>query len=94
MGIQIFDPVGELEVVERRQERAIKELAGLRVGFIFNQHTSAQRFWRTLETEVEASLRPAAVHRVHKDNTWAPAPKDDLERILQETDYALIGVGA
>ena len=94
MGIQILDPVGEVEVIERRQERTLTQLTGQRVGFIFNQHISAQTFWKVFEQEVESMLAPAAVHRIHKANTWAPAPRADMDRLLAATDYALIGVGA
>ena len=38
--------------------------------------------------------QPASVMRVYKSNTWAPAPRADAERLLAETDYALVGVGA
>ena len=94
MTIQIFNPVGEVEVIQRREETKIERLTGRRVGFIFNQHISAQAFWKTLEQQVETTQQPASVQRVHKANTWAPAPKLDMERVLAETDYALIGVGA
>ena len=94
MGIQIFDPVGEVEAFERRPEAKLAHLAGRRVGFIFNQHISAQVFWKALEQQIESALVPAAVQRVHKANTWAPAPTADIARVLEGTDYALIGVGA
>lgn len=94
MSIQIFDPVGEVEVIQRQEEARLERLTGRRVGFIFNQHTSAQAFWKALEQQVEATQKPVSVQRVHKANTWAPAPKLDIERVLAETDYALIGVGA
>lgn len=94
MTLQIFDPVGEVEVFKRVEESKLERLTGRRVGFIFNQHTSAQAFWKAFEQQVEAKQLPASVQRVHKSNTWAPAPKVDIERVLAETDYALIGVGA
>ncbi len=94
MSIQFFDPVGELEVVERTDESTLTSLAGKRVAFIFNMHTSAQAFWKAFEQAVEQNLAPASLMRVHKANTWAPAPKADIARVLAETDYALIGVGA
>ena len=94
MSIQFFDPVGELEVVARAEESSLTSLAGKRVAFIFNMHTSAQAFWKTFEQTVEQNHAPASLMRVHKANTWAPAPKTDIARVLAETDYALIGVGA
>lgn len=94
MAIELFDPTGVVEVVEAKAQRVLENLAGKRVGCIFNQHVSSLAFWKGLESELEATLKPTTVHRVYKANTWAPAPKADVERLLKETDYALVGVGA
>lgn len=94
MTIEFFDPVGEVQVVEAKPQRVLENIAGKRMGVIFNQHVSSLAFWQALEGEVAASVKPAAVDRVYKANTWAPAPKADVERLLAETDYALVGVGA
>jgi hypothetical protein len=94
MAIELFDPVGVVEVVQSKEQRVLENLTGKRAGCIFNQHVSSLAFWQGLETELEASVKPSSVHRVYKANTWAPAPKADVERLLRETDYALVGVGA
>ena len=92
MSIELFDPVGEVEKLQRKAERALETLVGKRVGCVFNQHVSALVFWRALESEIEKTLQPARVLRIHKSNTWAPTA--DANRLLQETDYAVVGVGA
>lgn len=94
MTIQLFDPVGEVEAVERKPARLLETLNGRRVGYVFNQHVSAQAFWKALEHEIEATLQPASALRVYKSNTWAPAPRADANRVLEEVDYVLVGVGA
>ena len=94
MTIEVFDPVGEVEVVQQRPQRLLESLTGKRVGCVFNQHVSAQAFWKAMETEIGATLNPSSVSRVYKSNTWAPAPKADANRLLDETDYVLVGVGA
>lgn len=94
MNIQLYDPVGEVEVVQRKPLRALETLKGKRVGYIFNQHVSALAFWKALEREIETRLAPSAVHRVYKANTWASAPKHEVDRLIEESDYALVGVGA
>ncbi len=94
MTIELFDPVGEVEAVAQQAQRVIETLNGKRVGCIFNQHVSALAFWKALEDEIGKTLRPAGVTRVYKTNTWAPAPRADALRLLAETDYALVGVGA
>ena len=69
-------------------------LNGRKAGFIFNQHASGLAFWKGLEAEVERRFKPAAMHRVYKENTWAPAPKAEVEKLIGETDYVLVGLGA
>ena len=94
MTIQLFDPVGEVEVVSRQPTRILETLNGRRVGCVFNQHVSAIAFWKAMESEIEATIRPSSDLRVYKSNTWAPAPRADANRVIAETDYVLVGVGA
>ena len=94
MSILLFDPVCETEAVKRQTELTLDGLKGRRVGYVFNQHYSALAFWETLEQEIERELNPSAVHRVYKKNTFAPAPAAELEQLVRQTDYALVGVGA
>ena len=94
MTIRLFDPVCAPEVIARGEERRLESLSGKKIGFVFNQHNSGKEFWTTLEKQIETSLKPEAVHRVYKTNTWAPAPKADLDELLRNTDDAIVGVGA
>ncbi len=94
MSIQLFDPVFDVEVVQQHVERGLESLHGKKIGYVFNQHVSALAFWKSLEQEIENKLKPASVHRVYKSNTWASAPKADVEELRKQTDFALIGVGA
>ena len=94
MSIQLFDPVGEPEKFERATPRTLAGLEGKRLGCVFNQHVSALAFWQGLEAEVERVHSPESVTRAYKTNTWAPAPRADAERVLAESDYVLVGVGA
>jgi len=94
MAIQLFDPVGEVELVQRERQRALASLEGKRVGCVFNQHVSSLAFWKAMEGEIAKTLQPAKISRVYKSNTWAPAPRVDALRLLDESDYVLVGVGA
>jgi hypothetical protein len=94
MTIELFDPVGEVEVVAQKPQRILETLNAKRVGCIFNQHVSALAFWQALEEEIGRTLNPASMTRVYKTNTWAPAPRADALRLIEETDFALVGVGA
>jgi hypothetical protein len=94
MTIQIMDPTGTIAGSRRAQEQVLETLNGRKAGFIFNQHASGLAFWKSLEQEVERRYKPASMHRVYKENTWAPAPTADVDRLAGETDYVLVGLGA
>jgi hypothetical protein len=94
MTIQLFDPVGEVETVQRQARRILQSLQGKRLACVFNQHVSSLAFWKAMEGEIEKTLNPSKVFRVYKANTWAPAPRADANRVLEEADYVLVGVGA
>jgi len=94
MSIQLLDPTGRVEKGRSTPERRIGVLEGKRVGYIFNQHVSAIAFWKGLEQALEGKLSPLSLHRIYKANTWAPAPKADVEQLLEQTDFAVVGVGA
>jgi hypothetical protein len=94
MSIMLLDPRSTVVKTERKQEVKLGDLKGKRVGYIFNTHKSAMGFWKTLEQEIGDKLKPIGTHRIYKENTWAPAPKAEIDKLMEETDYALIGVGA
>jgi hypothetical protein len=94
MSIQLFDPVGEVEIVKPQPKRALTSLEGKRAGVVFNQHVSAIAFWKAMESELEKTLAPSRILRLYKSNTWAPAPRAEANRVLEECDYVLVGVGA
>ncbi|MBI2862409.1 MAG: hypothetical protein HYX89_06295 [Chloroflexi bacterium] len=94
MGIELFDPVGEVKVARGETTRALDTLRGKVVGYVFNQHLTTVAFWSTLEQSVESKFKPSRTLRVYKPNLSAPAPKQEVERLIRETDYALVGVGA
>jgi hypothetical protein len=94
MTIRLLDPTSSIAKAAPRSAQRLESLQAKRVGYLFNQHKSAQAFWQALEREIDKVLSPSAILRVYKENTWAPAPKEDVGRLKQETDYAVVGVGA
>ncbi len=94
MAITLLNPTGAVARVERREALDLSDLKGKRVGYIFNQHSSSLAFWNALEQTVAQQFEPESTHRVYKENTWAAAPRADIEQLIRETDYGLIGVGA
>ena len=94
MTIVLLDPVCEREPIARGAERELANLKGKRVGYLFNQHKAATTFWSTLEREMGTRYGWSDAHRLYKTNTWASAPKLELEALIANSDYALVGVGA
>lgn len=94
MTIFLLDPTGDVAKAQPEQGNKLDTLEGKKVGYIFNQHATCLAFWKTLEQEVETRLHPSATHRIYKENTWAPAARKEVERLVADTDYILVGVGA
>ena len=94
MTIRLLDPTSYIAKAAPNKRQRLDSLQAKRVGYLFNQHKSAAAFWQALEHEMDRVFGPAAVLRVYKENTWAPAPKDEVARLREETDFALVGVGA
>lgn len=91
----VYDPVGQPEATgESRPRKALNGVKDKSVGYIFNGHASAAVFWKRFEEVAEEVLQPRQSHRVYKQNTFAPAPKEQVEEVARVSDYALVGVGA
>jgi hypothetical protein len=94
MTIKLLDPTGVVAKTATKAEALLETLRGRKVGFVFNQHATGLTFWEALEKGVQETFSPSSVERLYKDNTWAPAPKTLVDRLVAETDYALVGLGA
>ena len=94
MGVLMMNPTGIVMKPHLQKVHGLDTLQGKKVGYIFNQHSTASAFWKTLEKAVETKFGPVAVCRVYKENTWAPAARTEVDKLVRETDYALVGVGA
>ena len=94
MTITMYDPVGEVKAAETSSGQYLESLKGKRVGYVFNQHSTALLFWKHLEQEVRERLAPSGEAKIYKDNTWRPAPQAEMDALLKKIDYALVGIGA
>ena len=94
MSLRLFDPVGDIDLPHLAEEKALDTLKGKAVGYIFNQHISSIVFWKHLEESVESALEPSSTVKVYKPSHTMPAAQDEIERVVRETDFALVGVGA
>lgn len=94
MSVVLYNPVCVVEPIQRLATNRIDSLQAKKVGLVFNQHSAAVSFWNSLEREIAEKWQPSTVHRLYKTNTWAPAPKVEMEDLIRNTDFALVGVGA
>lgn len=94
MTIRLLDPTGTIARTATKAESILETLQGRKVGFVFNQHATGLTFWEALEKGVQERFKPSAVERLYKENTWAPAAKGLVDKLVSETDYALVGLGA
>ena len=92
--IELVSPIGRPRVQVQAPRRALGNPIGQRVGFIWNQYQTTRNFWPRLEREVEALLKPSAVQRAYKSNTWMPLDRGGFGELSAQVDYLVIGVGA
>jgi hypothetical protein len=94
MAITLYDPVADVQTEAGSPDQYLETLKGKRVGYVFNQHSTGLLFWKYLEQKVQGHFAPSAETRIYKDNTWRPAPEDQMGALLKKIDYALVGIGA
>ncbi|HEX8968465.1 MAG TPA: hypothetical protein VF937_11320 [Chloroflexota bacterium] len=94
MTLRVRDPRADINTPpEGKRIRTLETLAGTRMGLLWSQHASSEKFWPVFERVVEASLHPAEVHRLYKDSTWNVATPRQVEQLARKVDFVLVGVG-
>ena len=94
MTLRVRDPRAEIATPpEGKRIRRLETLAGTRMGLLWSQHASSEKFWPVFERVVETALHPAEVHRLYKDSTWNVATPEQVEGLAQRVDFVLVGVG-
>ena len=92
--ILLLNPVGKVYEEAPRPPLPIEEVRGRRLGFLFNGHVSSVAFWREVERLLREEYEPTQVTSVRKENTFAPAPRPQVEEVAAASDLAVVGVGA
>ena len=72
MSIRMMNPVAQSHIEAFRRPVRIEELHGRRLGFLFECHVSAVKFWKQLEDLVADIYHPRSVISLRKENTFAP----------------------
>jgi hypothetical protein len=94
MSLRVRDPRAEINVPPQgKRLRRLETLAGARMGLVWSQHASSEKFWPVFERVVEAALHPSEVHRLYKDSTWNVATPRQVAELASEVDFVLVGVG-
>jgi hypothetical protein len=94
MTLRVRDPRADINTPpEGKRLRRLETLAGTRMGLLWSQHASSERFWPVFERVVEGVLHPSEVHRLYKDSTWNVATPQQVESLAQRVDFVLVGVG-
>ena len=94
MILRIRDPRADINTPpEGRRIRTLEVVEGTRVGLLWSQHASSEKFWPVLEQVVEQRFHPSQIHRFYKHSTWNVATPDEVADFASKVDYALVGVG-
>jgi hypothetical protein len=94
MAFRVLDPLAEINSAQKGKSiRAVDSLIGKRLGLLWSQHASSEKFWPVFERVVEEVLKPVEVHRLYKQSSWNPAPPEELEPFLDKVDFVIVGVG-
>lgn len=94
MSLRVRDPRAEINVPpEGKRLRRLETLTGARMGLVWSQHASSEKFWPVFERVVEAALHPSEVHRLYKDSTWNVATPQQVDELARTVDFVLVGVG-
>jgi hypothetical protein len=95
MSIRMMNPVAWTHIEAFRRPVRIEELHGRRLGFLFNGHVSAVKFWKQFEDLSVELYHPRGVTSLRKENTFAPAAAEsEIAQLKNRTELVVIGVGA
>lgn len=94
MTLQVRDPFADIDTPpEGKRIRRPETFTGTRVGLLWSQHASSEKFWPVFEQVVESTLHPSEVHRLYKESTWNVATPAQIVEFARKVDFVLVGVG-
>jgi hypothetical protein len=94
MPFKVRDPLADINrPPEGKRLRRLEAVQGTRMGLLWSQHASSEKFWPVFERVAERQLHPSSVQRLYKHSTWNVATADQVESLAREVDFALVGVG-
>jgi hypothetical protein len=94
MTLKFRDPRAEINrPPEGRRIRRLEVIEGTRMGLLWSQHASSEKFWPVFERVAEQRFHPSEVHRLYKASTWNVATPAEIEEFARKVDYVVVGVG-
>ncbi len=94
MTLRVRDPRADIaSPPEGKRIRRLESLQGTRMGLLWSQHASSEKFWPVFEHVAEREFHPSSVQRLYKDSTWNVATPDQVDGLARQVDFVLVGVG-
>ncbi len=94
MTLRVRDPRADIATPpEGKRIRRLESLHGTRMGLLWSQHASSEKFWPAFERMAELTFHPASVQRLYKASTWNVATTEQIDVFASQVDFVLVGVG-
>ncbi len=94
MTLRVRSPLAEINTPpEGKRIRRLETVTGTRVGLLWSQHASSEKFWPVFERVVETTLHPSEVRRLYKASTWNVATPEQVAELTRQVDCVFVGVG-
>jgi len=94
MTLRVRDPRADIATPpEGKRVRRLEALQGTRMGLLWSQHASSEKFWPVFERVAQMTFHPSTVQRLYKDSTWNVATVEQIETLSKNVDFVLVGVG-
>ena len=94
MTLRVRSPLAEINTPpEGKRIRRFETVTGTRVGLLWSQHASSEKFWPVFEQVVQTTLHPSEVHRLYKASTWNVATPEQVAELSRQVDFVFVGVG-
>ena len=94
MTLRVRDPRADInKPPSGRRIRTLEVIEGTRVGLLWSQHASSEKFWPVFERIVQQRMHPSRVEKLYKRSTWNVATPEEVADFAGRIDYALVGVG-